>query len=69
MGRPPKKASERKSRYVTLPLENSRLRAYKAAAAAGFAGNLASFLRAAADELAARLGHPVPPTDKPPAKP
>jgi hypothetical protein len=54
-GRPPKRESERKNRYVTLPLEASRLKAYKEAAAKGFKGNLADFLRAAADDLAARL--------------
>jgi hypothetical protein len=55
MGRPPKKASERKTKYVTLPLEKSRLKAYKGAAAKGFKGNLAAFLRAAADALAVQL--------------
>jgi hypothetical protein len=65
-GRPPKRASERKSKYVTLPLEKKRLEAYKQAADKGFKGNLAAFLRAAADALAASLGHPVTPVDKAP---
>jgi hypothetical protein len=55
-GRTPKRAGDRKSRYVTLPLEKARLDLYNQAAAKGFKGNLAAFLRAAADDLAARLG-------------
>jgi hypothetical protein len=65
MGRPPVKASERKSRYVSFPLSRAQLKAYKLAAAAGFKGNLASFLRAAADALSEKLGHPATPPDKP----
>ncbi len=55
-GRPLKSARERESRYVTLPLGKARLDLYKEVAAKGFKGNLAAFLRAAADDLAARLG-------------
>jgi hypothetical protein len=55
-GRAPKRAGERKSRYVTLSLGKARLDLYIRAAAKGFKGNLAAFLRAAADDLAARLG-------------
>jgi hypothetical protein len=65
MGRPPKRASDRKSTYVNVPIEKARLKTYKAAAAKGFKGNLAAFLRAAADALAAQLGHSVTPVDKP----
>jgi hypothetical protein len=65
MGRPPKRASERKSTYVNVPIEKARLKVYRAAAAKGFKGNLAAFLRAAADALAAQLGHSVTPADKP----
>ena len=65
MGRPPKRPSERKNQYVSLSVEKVRMKAYRDAAAAGFSGNLANFLRAAADALAAQLGHPVPPTEKP----
>jgi hypothetical protein len=53
--RTPKRVSARKGRYVTLPLEKARFDLYKEAAAKGFKGNLAGFLRAAADDLAARL--------------
>jgi hypothetical protein len=67
MGRPPKKARERKSRYLSFPIEKARVQAYKDAAAKGFKGNVADFLRAAADALAAQLGHPVkPPADEKP---
>jgi hypothetical protein len=55
-GRTPKRAGDRKSRSVTLPLEKARLDLYNQAAAKGFKGNLTAFLRAAADDLAARLG-------------
>ncbi|HET6324809.1 MAG TPA: hypothetical protein VFG04_08920 [Planctomycetaceae bacterium] len=67
MGRPPKKASERKSRYVSFPVEKTRLKAYREAAKGSFKGKLAKFLRAAADALAEKLGHPVKPPDKPKA--
>jgi hypothetical protein len=51
---------------VTLPLEKKRLDAYKEAADAGFKGNLAAFLRAAADALAAQIKQqPTTPADKP----
>ena len=67
MGAPPKAASERKSRYVSFPVEKKRLKAYREAAKNGFRGKLAKFLRAAADALAAQLGHPVTPPDEPKA--
>ena len=64
MGRPPKRASERKSRYVSLPVEKARLQAYQDAAAKDFKGNLSDFLRTAADKLAEQLGYPInPPAD------
>jgi hypothetical protein len=65
MGRPPKKASERKSRFLSFGVDKSRLKAYQDAAGNGFKGNVSDFLRAAADALAAQLGHPVTPPDKP----
>jgi hypothetical protein len=66
MGRPPKRASERKSTYVNVPVEKARLRAYRAAARAGFKGVVTDFIRAACDRLADELGHPVaPPIDEP----
>jgi hypothetical protein len=64
MGRPPKKASERKSRFLSFGVNKSRLKAYQDAAAKGFKGNVSDFLRAAADALAAQLER-----DKPPESP
>jgi hypothetical protein len=55
MGRPPKRPSERKSTYVNVPVEKSRLKAYQAAAKVGFKGVVTDFIRAACDDLAARL--------------
>jgi hypothetical protein len=55
MGRPPVKASERRNRWVSFPLSNAQLKAYRAAAALGFKGDLAAFLRAAADRMAAQV--------------
>jgi hypothetical protein len=65
MGRPPKKRSERKGRYVSVPVERARLAAYRAAAKAGYKGVVTDFIRAACDALAAQLGHPVKPPDEP----
>lgn len=61
MGRPPKKASERKSRFLSFGVDKSRLKAYQDAAAKGFKGNVSDFLRAAADALAAQLERDDPP--------
>jgi hypothetical protein len=61
MGRPPKRPSERKSTYVNVSVEKSRLKTYKAAAGKGFKGNLSNFIRAACDALAAQLERDKPP--------
>ena len=55
MGRPPKKAIDRKSRFLSFGVDKTRLKMYQEAAAAGFKGNVSDFLRAAADALAAQL--------------
>jgi hypothetical protein len=56
-GRPPKHPSDRKSHSVSFMVEPGRLDAYRSAAANGFNGNLADFLRAAADTLVTRLSY------------
>ncbi len=61
MGRPPKKSKDRKSRYVSFPVEKSRLKIYREASKVQHKGKLARFLRDAADALSAQLGHPVAP--------
>ncbi|HET6324650.1 MAG TPA: hypothetical protein VFG04_08115 [Planctomycetaceae bacterium] len=61
MGRPPKRASERKSEYLNVPVEKARLKTYRVAAEAGFKGNLSDFIRAACDALAAQLERDNPP--------
>jgi hypothetical protein len=67
MGRPPKRASDRKSRFLSFGVDKKRLQAYRdAAAGEQFGGNVSDFLRAAADALATQLGHPIDPTTKPP---
>jgi hypothetical protein len=65
MGRPPKRPSERKSRFLSFGVDKARLKTYQDAAAKGFAGNVSDFLRAAADALAAQLAHTLPPTAGP----
>jgi thioredoxin-like negative regulator of GroEL len=55
MGLPQKRASKRKSRLLSFPVNKAQLKAYQQAASVGFKGDVADFLRAAADDLAARL--------------
>jgi hypothetical protein len=57
MGRPPKRASERKSGYLSFHVEKPRLEAYQNAAEAKFKGNVSDFLRAAADALAEQIAN------------
>lgn len=65
MGRPPKKASERKGRFLSFGVDKAQLKAYKAAAEKGFKGNVSDFLRAAANALAAQLEREKPPEAEP----
>jgi hypothetical protein len=58
MGRPAKKASERKSQYVSFPISKAQLKAYKAAADKDFKGNVSDFIRAACDAAAAQRDPP-----------
>jgi hypothetical protein len=66
MGRPRKKASERKSRFLSFGVDKAELKAYQSAAAIGFNGNVSDFLRAAADALAAQLERDKPATPEQP---
>jgi hypothetical protein len=53
-------ASERKDQYIPFLVSRAQLKAYKAAAAIGFRGNVADFIRAACDDLAARIAATEP---------
>jgi|HubBroStandDraft_2_1064218.scaffolds.fasta_scaffold2077097_1 hypothetical protein len=64
MGRKPKKASERKSKYIPFLVSKAQLKTYKAAADKGFKGRVSDFIRAACDALAAQLER-EPPEVKP----
>jgi hypothetical protein len=49
------KAGERRNRHIHSFVSRAELKAYQEAAAKGFNGSLAAFLRAAADALAAEI--------------
>jgi hypothetical protein len=58
--RRPTGASERKDQYIPFLVSRAQLKAYKAAAAIGFQGNVPDFIRAACDDLAARIAATEP---------
>jgi hypothetical protein len=59
-GRQATKASERKDQYIPILVSRSQLKTYKAAAAIGFKGKVPDFIRAACDDLAARIAATEP---------
>ncbi len=58
--RRPTGASERKDRSIPFLVSRAQVKAYKAAAAIGFKGIVHDFIRAACDDLAARIAATEP---------